>query len=54
VERLSAIAHLDWESSHPLNLTDEGLIAELEEHKIQAAKALALNGPIQKKKRRKP
>ncbi len=43
VERLQEIAHHDWKHSHPLDLTDEGLLAELEEHKINAAKELALS-----------
>jgi hypothetical protein len=43
VERLRTIAHRDWKHSHPLDLTDEGLLAELEEHKIDAAHELALN-----------
>ena len=44
VERLREIAHHDWKHSQPLDLTDEGLLAELEEHKINAASKLALNG----------
>jgi cardiolipin synthase A/B len=43
VERLKKIAHHDWKHSHPLDLADEGLLAELEEHKIDAAHELALN-----------
>jgi cardiolipin synthase A/B len=43
VERLKRIAHHDWKHSHPLDLTDEGLLAELEQHKIDAAGELALN-----------
>jgi cardiolipin synthase A/B len=42
VERLQDIAHHDWELSHPFDLTDEGLLAELEESKIDAAEELAL------------
>ena len=30
VKRLAEIAQHDWEHSHPLDLTDEGLIADLE------------------------
>ena len=44
VELLREIAHHDWKHSQPLDLTDEGLLAELEEHKINAAYELALNG----------
>jgi phosphatidylserine/phosphatidylglycerophosphate/cardiolipin synthase-like enzyme len=32
VERLQKVAHHDWENSHALDLTDEGLFADLEEH----------------------
>jgi cardiolipin synthase len=32
VERLQKVAHHDWEHSHALDLTDEGLFADLEEH----------------------
>jgi phosphatidylserine/phosphatidylglycerophosphate/cardiolipin synthase-like enzyme len=43
VERLRDIAHHDWKHSHPFDLTDEGLLEELEEHKIDAGEALALD-----------
>jgi cardiolipin synthase len=49
VERLRHVAHHDWKHSHPFDLTDEGLLAELEEHKIDAAEALALNKSGEKK-----
>ena len=49
VERLRDIVHHDWEHSHPFDLTDEGLLAELEEHKIDAAKELALDERHKKK-----
>jgi phosphatidylserine/phosphatidylglycerophosphate/cardiolipin synthase-like enzyme len=49
VERLKKIAHHDWKHSHPLDLTDEGLLAELEAHKIDAASELALSGKPKKK-----
>ena|SRR5579871_5787983 len=42
VDRLREIAHHDWENSHPLDLTDEGLLAEMEEHEIDAADQLGL------------
>lgn len=32
VERLDKVARHDWEHSHPLDLTDEGLFTDLEEH----------------------
>jgi len=34
----------DWKHSHPLDLTDEGLLAELERHNIEAASELAIGG----------
>ncbi len=43
VKRLCKIARHDWKHSHPLDLTDEGLAAELERHKIECAEELALN-----------
>lgn len=43
VHRLRKVAHHDWKHSHPLDLTDEGLLAELEQHKIDAGKQLALH-----------
>lgn len=51
VERLRKIVHHDWKHSHPLDLSDEGLLEELEQHKIDAAKELALHGrPVTKQK----
>ena len=32
IERLQKVAEHDWEHSHALDLTDEGLFADLEEH----------------------
>lgn len=48
VERLRKIVHHDWKHSHPLDLSDEGLLEELEEHQIDAAKELALRGRSKK------
>jgi cardiolipin synthase A/B len=42
VERLRKIAHYDWKHSHPLDLSDEGLLEELEKHKIEGDEELAL------------
>jgi cardiolipin synthase len=33
VERLQKIAHHDWKNSHPLDLSDEGLMSDLEDRK---------------------
>jgi len=43
VKRLAKIAHHDWENSHPLDLTDEGLLAEFEDHKMKESEELALH-----------
>ena len=49
VERLHEIAHEDWKNSHPLDLTDEGLFADLEEKGDGGEENLALN--MKKKKK---
>ncbi len=43
VGRLAKIAHHDWEHSRPLDLTDEGLLAEFEKHKMSETEELALS-----------
>jgi cardiolipin synthase A/B len=43
IDRLTKIAHHDWEHSHPLDLTDEGLLAEFKDHKAKGADELALH-----------
>jgi phosphatidylserine/phosphatidylglycerophosphate/cardiolipin synthase-like enzyme len=40
VERLHTVAKLDWENSHPLDLTDAGLLADLEDRKDASALVL--------------
>ncbi len=42
VERLHEIAKRDWENSHPLDLSDEGLLADLEDRQEGAVEKLAL------------
>jgi phosphatidylserine/phosphatidylglycerophosphate/cardiolipin synthase-like enzyme len=42
LDRLQKVVHHDWENSHPLDLTDEGLLADLEDHKKEGAESLAL------------
>jgi cardiolipin synthase len=42
VKRLSKIARHDWEHSHPMDLTDEGLLEEFKKHKMDEAEDLAL------------
>jgi hypothetical protein len=34
--------HHDWEHSHPIDLTDEGLLEEFKKHKMEEAEDLAL------------
>ena len=49
VEQLRKIAHHDWKHSHPLDLSDEGLLEEMRQHKIHAESELALNEKRKKK-----
>lgn len=42
VHRLHEVTHADWKNSHPLDLSDEGLLAELEDYDESAAEDLAL------------
>ena len=53
VKRLSEIAHHDWKHSHPLDLTDEGLLGEMKKHKMKGVKELALSGNGEKPKKKK-
>ena len=53
VRALKKVAHHDWKHSHPLDLTDEGLLEELKKHKIDAASELALEGASRKVNRKK-
>src|SRR2546430_12264168 len=34
IQRLPQLAHADWKESHPLDLSDEGLLAEFEDHRL--------------------
>ena len=43
VERLHKIAKHDWENSHPLDLSDEGLFADLEDRQEGSSLSLALD-----------
>ncbi len=42
VKRLSKIVKHDWEHSHPIDLTDEGLLEEFKKHKMEEGEDLAL------------
>jgi phosphatidylserine/phosphatidylglycerophosphate/cardiolipin synthase-like enzyme len=54
VDRLQKIANHDWENSHPLDLSDEGLLADLQDRIQGAAGKLAIpendNGHPKKKR----
>ena len=43
VSRLHEVTHTDWKNSVPLDLTDEGLVAELEDYDENASEDLALD-----------
>jgi cardiolipin synthase A/B len=43
VGRLHEVTKSDWKNSHPLDLTDEGLLAELEEYDANAGEDLAID-----------
>ncbi len=54
VNRLHKVARHDWKHSHPLDLTDEGLIADLEKRGGKGEEELALtadHGKLKKKQR---
>ncbi|MGB8322306.1 MAG: phospholipase D-like domain-containing protein [Candidatus Acidiferrum sp.] len=42
VRQLQKVVHHDWKHSHPLDLSNEGLLEEMTDHKIDAAEELAL------------
>jgi phosphatidylserine/phosphatidylglycerophosphate/cardiolipin synthase-like enzyme len=44
VERLYKTSHHDWEHSHPLDLSDEGLLADLDDRIEGSAQLLGLQG----------
>ena len=52
VDRLHEVTHADWKNSHPLDLTDEGLLAELEDLDENASKDLAFD--VRNGKHKKP
>ena len=53
VERLHKIARHDWKHSHPLDLSDEGLMADLKKRGGEGADKLVLNLPKAKGKKAK-
>jgi cardiolipin synthase A/B len=50
VHRLKRIAQHDWKHSHPLDLTDEGLLAEMQEHHVDVTEELALDSGRRKRR----
>ncbi len=50
VERLNKVARHDWDNSHPIDLSDEGLMADLEKRGGKGAQKLALEPHPAKKK----
>jgi cardiolipin synthase len=42
VERLQEVVHRDWKNAHPLDLTDEGLLADLKKHGGKGLEELGL------------
>lgn len=50
VDRLHQVAHDDWTNSHPLDLSDEGLLADLEDRYAHGPEKLALNEKHPKRK----
>jgi cardiolipin synthase len=51
VSRLQKIVHHDWKRSHPLDLTDAGLLADLEDRQGVDDLAIAATGKKQKRSR---
>jgi len=51
VGRLHEVTHADWKNSHPLDLSDEGLLSELEDYDESAAEDLALDAQNGKHKK---
>jgi len=53
VKKLRKTARHDWKHSHPLDLTDEGLLEEMTQHQVDAADELALGSGRKKKQAKK-
>jgi phosphatidylserine/phosphatidylglycerophosphate/cardiolipin synthase-like enzyme len=49
VGRLHEVTHTDWKNSHPLDLTDDGLLAELQDYDDNAAEDLAIGSHQEKR-----
>jgi phosphatidylserine/phosphatidylglycerophosphate/cardiolipin synthase-like enzyme len=48
VDRIHEVLKHDWENSHPMDLSDEGLLAELEDYDENVAEDLGLDSPNHK------
>ena len=44
IERLKSVTRGDWENSKALDLSDEGVLADLNQHGLGGAKQLAIKG----------
>jgi cardiolipin synthase A/B len=53
VDRLQKIAHHDWKHSHPLDLSDKGLLEDLEDRVKGAGQKLVLVAEAKKKRQKK-
>ena len=54
IERLAKTWHHDWKHSHPLDLTDEGLLEEMKAHnRMKGAEKLVLEGAGKKRDKKK-
>jgi cardiolipin synthase A/B len=53
VERLQQIAHHDWKNSHPLDLSDAGLLEDLQNRVEGGAETLVLDTAAEKTKKKK-
>jgi cardiolipin synthase A/B len=53
VSRLHHVIHHDWEQSAPMDLTDEGLLADLEDHESEGAETLAIGAQSHKAEHKK-
>jgi phosphatidylserine/phosphatidylglycerophosphate/cardiolipin synthase-like enzyme len=53
VRQLVKTSRHDWENSHPLDLTDEGIRADMEKHGAKGAERLAVATPAEEKSRAK-
>src|ERR1700733_66402 len=53
VDRLHDVVHHDWKHSHPLDLTDQGLLADLEKHGGKGIEELGLEEETETKSEKK-